>query len=162
MSEASSEMKTIRVLTFSGKEEHWDEWRNTFEVIAGQRGYDEIMRGGVTAPDFDINLEEKKTHSTSLYDDDTKAKMAAARKGNKDGSRDLTLAVQGTAFNLVREAKTEELPYGDLKLAWSKLVDEWDPQTGQEMVSLVTKFQQTKLEDPKMNVTDWLTDLSWQ
>ena len=41
-------------------------------------------------------------------------------------------------------------------------MDEWDPQTGQEMVSLVTKFQQTKLEDPKMNVTDWLTDLSWQ
>ena len=114
------------------------------------------------APDFDIDLEDKKTDCSPIYDDDTKAKMAAARKGNKDGFRDLTLAVQGTAFNLVREAKTEELPNGDLKLAWSKLVDEWDPQMGQEMVSLVTKFQQTKLEDPKMNVTDWLTDLSWQ
>ena len=105
MSEASSEMKTIRVVTFSGKEEHWDEWSTKFEVIAGQRGYDEIMTGGVTAPDFDVDLEERKSDGTSLYDDDTKAKMAAARKGNKDGFRGLTLAVQGTAFNLVRERR---------------------------------------------------------
>jgi hypothetical protein len=48
--ENSSEMKTIRVLTFSGKDEDWDEWSTKFEVIAGQRGYDEIMTGNVTVP----------------------------------------------------------------------------------------------------------------
>ena len=62
-------------------------------MISGQQGYNKIMRGGVTAPDFDVDLEERMTEGTSLFDDDTKAKMAAARKGNKDGFWDLTLAV---------------------------------------------------------------------
>ena len=41
--EQTEDIKTIRVLTFSSKQQDWDEWSQKFLSMAVERGYGEIM-----------------------------------------------------------------------------------------------------------------------
>ena len=41
--EQTEDIKTIRVLTFSSKQQDWDEWSQKFLSMAAERGYRDIM-----------------------------------------------------------------------------------------------------------------------
>ena len=51
------------------------------------------------------------------------------------------------------------LPRGCLKTAWESLKEEFEPTEGEDQVTLLETFQQNKLEDVKVNVTEWITSL---
>ena len=51
------------------------------------------------------------------------------------------------------------LPSGCLKTAWESLKEEFEPTEGEDQIILLETFQQNKLEDVKVNVTEWITSL---
>ena len=51
------------------------------------------------------------------------------------------------------------LPSGCLKTAWENLQEEFEPTEGEDQITLLETFQQNKLEDVKVNVTEWITSL---
>lgn len=161
MTEESSEMKSVRVLAFSGKAEDWDEWSTKFETIASQRGYYDVMTGKTPCPKASLSIDEKTPNGTAyvITSEDKRNELKEARKANTEGYRDLTLSTTTMAFKIVKSSKTEDLPAGDLKLAWANLKAEWEPTTTGARVNLVKELVKYKLENVKYNITDWLTNL---
>ena len=65
MSEDQTEdIKTIRVLTFSSKQQDWDEWSQKFLSMAAERGYREIMEDKERPPRESLNIEETENDGT--------------------------------------------------------------------------------------------------
>ena len=160
MAEEMSEMKTIRVLPFSGEADDWYEWLEKFKAMAMQSGYLEVMMGDklVPAHDEDLDAQEERGDPPVLHDvytDDEKEELHHASKMNTKGYRDLQLATTKLAFDLVALAKTDELPEGCLHTAWECLKEEYDPSEGDDKIKLLTNFQENKLEDARVNVTEW-------
>ena len=62
--EQTEDTKTTRVLTFSSKEQDWDEWSQKFSSMAVEREYIEIMEDKERPPRESLNIEEKKTNGT--------------------------------------------------------------------------------------------------
>ena len=60
---------------------------------------------------------------------------------------------------MVSISNTKILPSGCLKTAWGSLKEEFEPKEGEEQITLLETFQQNKLEDFKVNVTEWITSL---
>ena len=51
------------------------------------------------------------------------------------------------------------LPSGCLKTVWENLQEEFEPTEGEDQITLLETFQRNKLEDVKVNVTEWITSL---
>ena len=58
--------------------------------------------------------------------------------------------------------KDSVLPIGSLAKAWSELKDEYDPSEGEDKIKLLEDFQNKKLLNAKVNITEWLASLSTQ
>ena len=145
------EFKAIRVLPFSNRTEDWDEWSEKFcNGIAAEKGFADVMLGVVKIPNADEVLAE---------DDQEKLH---ARKMNIKGYRELQLSTSDLSFTLVSLAKTTELPQGDCSLAWKNLKEEYALAEGEDKIDLLEAFQANKLEDPKINVTEWIASLLQQ
>ena len=96
--------KAIRVLAFTGKKNDWTMWEAKYKARARTKGWLNIMDGSVVAPDATATL-------TAQADIDKRDK-------NDEGYSDLLLSMnEEISFGLVNEAKTNELPDGDLALA---------------------------------------------
>ena len=48
--EASDEIKAIRVLTFSGQQQDWEEWSEKYQGVAAERGYFQELLGNEDVP----------------------------------------------------------------------------------------------------------------
>ena len=57
MSEERDGLKSIKVYKFNNTKESWHEFTLKFRVIADDRGYDDIIKGIVTPPDENEDLE---------------------------------------------------------------------------------------------------------
>ena len=94
------EEKSIRVLTFSGKDEDWDMWSKKFLAIAQRKKYKDVLTGKKQIPKEDEDLtddEEKK-----------------AREANEKAYSDLILScTDEISFGLVEGATTNDNPSGD-------------------------------------------------
>ena len=58
--------------------------------------------------------------------------------------------------------KTEELPNGSVAKVWVSLKDENDPSEGEDKIKLLEDFQNNKLPNAKVNITEWLVSLATQ
>ena len=68
MSEDQTEdIKTIRVLTFSSKQQNWDEWSQKVLSLAVERGYRDIMEDKETRPRESLFIDKKKTNGTYTF-----------------------------------------------------------------------------------------------
>ena len=76
------------------------------------------------------------------------------RKLNQKGYRDLQLATTKWSFQLVSLAKTENLPNGSLAKAWAAFKDEYDPPEDEDKIKLLEDFQNNKLLNAKVNITE--------
>ena len=56
--------------------------------------------------------------------------------------------------------KDSVLPIGSLAKAWSALKDDYDPSEGEDKIKLLEDFQNKKLLNAKVNITEWLASLS--
>ena len=59
------------------------------------------------------------------------------RKVNERGYRDLVLAMKEMSLMRVGNAKTNDLPSGDLQLAWKKSEKRWDPKPREDRVGYI-------------------------
>ena len=150
--ETHGDIKSIRVLAFTDRKEDWYEWSNKFRAIAEEKGYDEIMDGTAIPPDESRNL-------ATIIDNDLRERLEDLRHANKIGYRDLSLATTGASYAMVGEAKSTSLPKGDLRLAWQKLMEKWDPKESEDKMDLLEKFRTNKLDDIRTDPIDWLTEL---
>ena len=130
-----SEIKSIRIIPFSGKSEDWNRWSKTFLATATAKGYREVIKPVDASQKADSNL------NIQVYND-------------------LILSCQeDITFGLIDESVSTDFPDGDARLAWKNLQDKFEPNTGAAKVQLKQEFHQLKLgsidEDPDV----WLTQL---
>jgi hypothetical protein len=106
---------SIRVVSFYGKEEDWDSWKEKFLLKASMRGYENFLTGDETAP---APHSEKVVTLTTL----TAADIVLADL-NKKGFGDLILSIDCStsagkvAFAAVKGTKTKEFPGGNIRAA---------------------------------------------
>ena len=66
------------------------------------------------------------------------------------------MSTEGISFTIVETAVSEELPSGDLKKAWERLLRRWNPKTREDKVEVYTKFLNYKLENTRHKPMDWI------
>ena len=66
------ELKAIKVLKFSGKENEWDHWSEKFVALARARGFAGILLGTEQAPRADEDIDKKSDGRYRLTDADRK------------------------------------------------------------------------------------------
>ena len=54
------------------------------------------------------------------------------------------------------------LPNGSVAKTWAALKDEYDPSEVEDKIMLLEDFQNNKLLNAKVNITEWLASLSTQ
>ena len=159
--EASEEIKAIRVLPFSGQQTDWDEWYEKYQGIAAERGYLKVMLGTDIVPTDTLDMDQKVDNKYLIPEDERKQKHLA-RKMNLKGYGDIQLSTSKLAFQLVSLLRTVDLPSGSLAKAQAALKDEYDPSEGEDKIKLLEDFQNNKLLNAKIDITEWLASLSTQ
>ena len=92
------ELKTIKVLEFTGKESEWDHWSEKFVVLARARGFTGILLGTEKAPRADKEIERKKEdHSYVLTEAERKEKKRL-RQANGNAYINLQLSCEELAL----------------------------------------------------------------
>ena len=130
-----SELKTIRVIPFSGKSEDWNRWSKTFLATATVKGYREVLKPSDPTKKADPEL------NVLVYND-------------------LILSCQeDIIFGIVDESVSTDFPDGDARLAWRNLKDRYEPNTGAAKVQLKQEFHQLKLESAEDDPDIWITQL---
>ena len=132
MSEEQTEgIKTIRFLTFSSKQQDWDEWSQKSLSMAVERGYRDIMEDKERPPRENLIIDEKKPNGTYTFSESERSELKR-KKANVRGYRDLQLACTNLAFQLDSISKTMALPSGCLMRAWENLQEEFEPTEGED------------------------------
>ena len=138
----------------SGQLSDWDEWSEKHQKIAAERGYLQVMLGTENVPSDSLDID-KKVENKYLIPDDERKQKHLARKLNQKGYRELQLSTSKLAFQLVSLMKTKDLPNGSVVNAWAALKDEYDPSDGEDKIKLLEDFQNNKLWNAKVNITEW-------
>ena len=103
MEDSQDEIKSIKVIKFNNKKEDWAEFALKFKSIADGRGYVSIN-----------GLETVPVETATLIDNDEGREKLRLRKMNTRGYRDLVLATREMSLTIVGNAKSDDLPSGDL------------------------------------------------
>ena len=75
----------------------------------------------------------------------------------------MQLLTSKLAFQLVSLTKMEELiPNGSVPKAWASVKDENNPSEGEDKIKLLDDFQNNKLLNVKVNITELLASLATQ
>ena len=93
--------------------------------MAAERGYREVMEDKERP--YSLNIEKKENDGTYKLNESDRNELKRKRKANVKGYRDLQLACEHLAFQLVSISKTKILPSGCLKTVWEKLKEEFEP-----------------------------------
>jgi len=145
--------KAIRVIVFSGKASEWPVWEAKFLAKASRKGYKKLLIGTEKAPPDSETLKESDVDQLRL------------RRANEMAYEELLLSIDGTkssgrvAFNIVKLAKTDELPEGDAALAWKRLVNKYATKSAPSLMALKSEFTNSKLKSKKHDPDEWLTEL---
>ena len=143
----------IKLAPFTGKQTDWSVWREKFIARARRKGYKETLLGKTEVPAELVTLEA--TDKTKI----------GARKANNTAYEDLLLLIDGeqasgrVAFNIVRGAKTTNLPDGDAALAWKRLSDKYEPKSAPSRLALKNEFTTKVLKNANSDPDAWLTEL---
>lgn len=129
------ETKAIRIISFSGKAEDWNQWSKTFIAINVAKGNEKVLE-----PD----------DPTVLADADK----------NKQVYGDLILSCQEpVTFGIIEGSISTAFPKGDARKAWKALKDKFEPTTGAAKVQLKKEFHQCKLSSVTEDPDVWITKL---
>ena len=152
----SKDIKSIRVIEFSGKTSDWEGWSEKFLARGKRKEYKKILLGKVRVP--------TQSEYEKAIEDNNKEKIKIGDL-NEEAFEDIILSINHTsnegkvAFSLVRNCKTDEYPEGNCKLAWDRLVAKYAPKTAPSLLKLKKKFANSKLEGIDMHPDEWVTEL---
>ena len=157
VSSIATEYKTLRVISFDGKNVNWDPWSEKIKAKAKRKGWKDLLVGKVTIP-------TESEYAQAILDGDEVTKKIAEL--NEDAYEELVLSMDHStsrgrvAFSLVKNSKSAAYPEGNCKIAWDRLVAKYAPRTTPSLLKLKKKFANSKLEDDlKRNPDEWITEL---
>ena len=150
------------VLKFTGKESEWDHWYEKFVALARARGFAGILLGTEQADRADKEIDRKKSDGSYESTDADRKEKKRLRQANGNAYIDLQLSCEELPYDLVSQAKTEELLDGCTRDACERLTSEYDLTEGEDKITLLSMFQQNQLEDVRTNITVWLTSMAIQ
>ena len=119
------------------------------------------MLGTESVPTDTLDIDQKVYNKYLIPEDERKHKYLA-REMNQKGYRDLQLSTSKWDLQLVSLVMTVDLPRGSLVKAWAVLKDEYNLSEEEDKMKLLGGFQNTKLLNAKVNITEWLASLSTQ
>ena len=154
-----SDMKSIRVINFSGRTSDWEGWSEKFLARSKRKGYKKLLTGKDTIPmaeEYEKAVAEgKKSGEDTVKFNDL----------NEEAFEDIILSIDHTmkqgrvAFSLVKNCKTAKHPEGNCKLAWDRLVAKYSPKTAPSLLKLKKNFANSQLEKVEMHPDEWMTEL---
>ena len=68
-------------------------------------------------------------------------------------------SVGKVAFGLVKNAKSEDFPEGNCKVAWDRLASKYAPHTASSLLMLKSKFHNSKLDSTDKDPDEWILHL---
>ena len=154
-----SDLKSIRVIEFSGRTTDWEGWSEKFLARAKRKGYKKLLIGKETVPKVSAYAEAEGK------DDATSKKIVKLGESNEEAFEDVILSINHTtkqgkvAFSLVKNCKTSDYPEGNCKLAWDRLVAKYAPKTAPSLLKLKKQFANSKLGDAETHPDEWITEL---
>jgi len=154
-----SDLKSIRVIEFSGRTTDWEGWSEKFLARAKRKGYKKLLVGKETVPKVSAYADAEGK------DDATSKKIVKLGDANEEAFEDVILSINHTtkqgkvAFSLVKNCKTSDYPEGNCKLAWDRLVAKYAPKTAPSLLKLKKQFANSRLGDAEMHPDEWITEL---
>jgi hypothetical protein len=138
-----TDLSTIRVIPFYGKNEEWPTWSEKFLAKARRYGFKDVLLGKVRIPmtdeDYEVDTEEGK-------------KLRIAADMNELAYAELILSIDDktsngkVAFNLVKGCKNKDYTDGNTSLAWERLKNKYEPQSAPSLVKMEKQFRQSALK----------------
>ena len=141
------ELKAIKVLKFTGKENEWDHWSEKFVALARARGFAGTLLDTEKAPRADEEIDKNKADGSYELTEAERKEKKRLRQANGNAYINLQLSFEELPYDMVSLAKTEELPDGWTRGAWERLTSEYDLTEGEDKITLLSMFQQNQLED---------------
>lgn len=152
MSEATESSGTVKIVTFSGKTDTWDNWEFGFMCRAVLHGYDGILLGDVTAPtqvDFQAisvdttDTAAKKTRKLYRYNSIAFSHLVSSMDASKEACH--------VPIGILKTARTTELPGGDAYKGFKALQDHYFNKSVASIQALVKEYTRKTLtgnQDP--------------
>ena len=131
-------------------------------ALARARSFAGISLGTEQAPRADEEIDKKKSDGSYELRYAERKEKKRLRQANDNAYINLQLSCEELPYDLVSLAKTEELPAGCTRDVWERLTSEYDLTEGEDMITLLSMFQQNQLEDVRTNITVWLTSMAIQ
>ena len=138
----ATDLKSIRVLEFTGKIADWEGWSAKFLARGKRLGYKNLLLGKEKIP-------TEREYEKAVLDKD----QPTVKRGelNEQAYEDIILSINHTsgqgkvAFSLVKNCVSDEYPKGNCKLAWDRLVVKYAPKTAPSLLKLKKKFHNSRL-----------------
>ena len=130
--EISDPFKEFRIVSFNGNVDDWPKWSKKFMAVAKLKKFTSIIDGSKTVPAYEENMNEKDLAIRDL----SQAAYCCL----------LYSMEEHISFNLVDTAKLENLPDGDVALAWKNLLTRYEPKQYRTLLELKRNFMTKSLQ----------------
>src|SRR5210317_1283421 len=149
--ESDSYFKSVRILSFSGKQADWSKWSLKFLANASVQGYKDILLGKEVAPT-----------DSAVIDPSTEAgkKQLKLREKNKEAYNTLVLSCDDeVSLGAIETATSSDYKEGDAKQVWDNLLEIYQPRTMANKTSLIKELTKSSLSDASKNPDTWIDEL---
>lgn len=153
----STDLKSIKIIEFSGKKTEWKGWSGKFLARAHRNGFKNVLTGVEKIP------TKMEYEAAVIVNDDDKIK---AYDNNQTAYEELILSIDHksksgrVAFNLVQNCKSlNDYPDGNAKQAWDRLTAKYAPKTAPSLLQLKKDFENSKLESTEVDPEEWISEL---
>ena len=136
-SDTSDPFKEIRIVSFSGNVDDWPKWSKKCMAAAKVKKFANIIDGSKTVPAFRDGLDAKDLVIRDL----SQAAYCCLLYCMEDE----------VSFALVDTAKLENLPDGDVVLAWKNLLSRYEPKQYGTLLELKRSFMTKSLHECENN-----------
>ena len=133
------EVKSIRILEFTGDEAEWEEWSTKTEAIFSVRGWDDAIDNTKDLPKGSSFTSEEKE----------------LLKANKAAYNYLLLSCKGDAFKLVRNKEKHA------GRSWANLKATYHMSKKLDYLTLSSKLNTCVMEDPTACPSTWFSELEF-
>ena len=132
-SDTSDPLKEIRIVNFSGNMDDWPKWSKKFMAAAEVKKFANIIDRSMTVPSLSENMQTKDIAIRDL----SQAAYCCLLYSMEDD----------ISFTLVETAKLENLPNGDVALAWKNLLNRYESKQYGTLLNLKRNIMTKSLQE---------------
>ena len=129
--EISDPFKEFRIVSFNGSVDDWPKWSKKFIAVAKLNKFASLIDESMTVQEYGTNMSEKDSAIRDL----SQAAYCCL----------LYSMEEQINFYLVDTAKLENLPDGDVALAWKNLLTRYEPRQYGTLLELKRNFMTKSL-----------------